>query len=158
MIVVKSFVYYCRRTTFDSSVIFRRTKRIKSIEKSIFSDDWIIDRIKFLINLRKFYQHIENYQSFAKYIAFKKQLNNEILSSKTSSWKNISSILFQTIELLKLFKLFYSINLKIFSLTETQTIKSRTMTFNINNSNVHKNIFKTFHNSKHQRNVEFQHE
>ena len=51
----------------------------------------MIDKFKFLKELKKLHAHIKDYQKFSEYIIFKKQLKNESLSSKTFFWKNIST-------------------------------------------------------------------
>ena len=88
--VVESFVYHHRRISFDFFTISRSIKKIKSVENSTFLDDWIINKIKILKNLRRLHANIKDYRKSSEFIVFKKQLQNESLSSKTFFWNQIS--------------------------------------------------------------------
>ena len=80
---------YHHRRIASIVITFRFTKRIKSVEKTIFSDDWIVNKISFLKNLKKFHKHSKNYRQSIEYTIFKKQIDDEILSSEASFWDNI---------------------------------------------------------------------
>ena len=88
-ILMKCLMYHHRRTA-SIVITFRFTKRIKSIEKTTFSNDWVVNRTSLLKNLKKLHEHSENYRQNIEYTIFKKQIDDEILSSETSFWNNIS--------------------------------------------------------------------
>ena len=88
--IVESFVYHHRRISFDSFTTSRSIKKIKSVENSTFLDDWIINKIKILEDLRRLHANTKNYRKSSEFIVFKKQLQNESFSSKTFSWDKIS--------------------------------------------------------------------
>lgn len=90
--VVESLVYHHRRTPPGPSTTSRSTKRATSVEKPTFPGDWVIDRSKFLQELKKLHIHTKDYQGSSEYTTFKKQLEDESLSPETSSWENVSLI------------------------------------------------------------------
>ena len=107
-ILMKCSMYHHRRTA-SISVTFRFTKRTKSVEKTIFSDDWVVNKISFLKDFKKLHEHSENYRQNIEYTIFKKQIDDEILSSKASSWEalkrhNSSNDRFITVKLSKHFE------------------------------------------------------
>ena len=88
-ILMKCLVYHHRRTA--SIVITSRfTKRAKSVEKTTFSDDWIVNKTNLLKDLKKLHEHSKNYRQSIEYTIFKKQIDDETLSSEASFWDNIS--------------------------------------------------------------------
>lgn len=103
-------MYHHRRidSTFTT---FRSTKRIKSVEKTIFSDNWVVDKIKFLKDFQKLHENSENYWQNIEYTTYRKQANDEFLLSEALFWDNIfSTWIRKSIKLSKVLRSFADFN------------------------------------------------
>ena len=84
--IIDSFVNNHIRSFFLYFVISRKIKKAQFAKSLLYSQNWIVNKFKFLSNIKKFYRSFLNYQKTDKFVEF----SNESLFSEFS-WNRFSS-------------------------------------------------------------------